>query len=65
MANNNAPIGTEKAGYATPEHGPFKCANCVHYDGAGRCDHPDVVEDPAVKGEVQPSGCCNYFRDSQ
>jgi hypothetical protein len=26
------------------------------------CDHPIVVADPEVKGEVDAAGCCNYWK---
>lgn len=61
------PIGTEKAGYATPDQGPFECGNCEHYAQSvnathGNCDHPDVIEDLGSPARVAKKGCCNYFR---
>lgn len=64
-SGQNAPIGSKKSGYATPDMGPFQCANCIHFDGKNQCNHPDVVKDPQVKGQVQPGGCCTYFRNPQ
>lgn len=68
--DQDSPIGTKKAGYAGPEEGPFKCANCVHFkevsESEGRCNQPDVVADPEMKKDqgaavVQEGGCCNMF----
>lgn len=63
--------GTKATGYALPEMGPFKCANCVHIDAGGDCcDHPKVVADPDVPTKeedgkkvavVKAESCCNYF----
>ena len=61
--------GTKSTGYALPEMGPFKCANCIHAgDDATRCDHPKVIADEDVpkapdqkKAIVHPEACCNYF----
>lgn len=55
------PDGTPKSGYVTPDLGPFKCANCVHFDGRSRCDEPHVINDPKVRGHVEPEACCNYY----
>lgn len=69
--DENAPIGTKKAGYASPDDGPFMCGHCIHYkevDGKeGRCNHPKVVADPEMekddndKAIVMEGGCCNMF----
>ena len=59
--------GTKATGYALPEMGPFKCANCIHVSESNdRCDHPDVIKDPDVpkengKAVVHAESCCNYF----
>lgn len=59
--------GTKKTGYALPEMGPFKCANCVHAnEDATRCDHKEVIADEDVPKEdglavIKPKSCCNYF----
>lgn len=57
-------VGSAQAGYAGPENGPFECENCIHFDGQGSCDHPQVVTDPEVQGKVDAEGCCNFFSPS-
>lgn len=54
--------GSKQSGYAGPEFGPFSCSNCTHFDGQGSCDHPEVINDPEVNGQVEADGCCNFFR---
>lgn len=54
-------IGSAQSGYATPDNGPFECANCIHFDGQNKCDNPQVVADPEVNGQVEAEGCCNLF----
>jgi hypothetical protein len=54
--------GTQQAGYVTPDLGPFECDNCSHFQAPNACDHPQVVSDPEVNGQVDPKGCCNFFK---
>lgn len=56
--------GTAQAGYATPDLGPFECENCVHFQPPNQCDHPQVISDPEVQGNVDPEGCCNFFKSA-
>lgn len=56
--------GTAQSGYATPDFGPFECENCTHFDGQGKCDHPQVISDPEVQGNVDAEGCCNLFKSA-
>lgn len=39
--------------YMTPDLGPFKCANCAHFDGQAACD--------IVDGPIDPEGMCHIF----
>lgn len=62
-------VGTKKAGYATPEYGPFRCGHCIWFKVENSaCKHPDVREDKEIEhnsdgdGMVKADGCCNYFR---
>lgn len=63
-------IGTPKVGYAGPDHGPFRCGHCKHYEqtdkGSG-CNDKEVIAELG-KGKsglaaVDPNGCCNEFDD--
>lgn len=54
--------GTQQSGYVTPDLGPFECDNCVHFQAPSACDHPEVVSDPEVNGQVDAKGCCNFFK---
>lgn len=54
--------GTQQSGYVTPELGPFECDNCEHFEAPSSCNHPMVVSDPEVQGQVEAKGCCNYFK---
>jgi hypothetical protein len=56
--------GTQASGYVTPDLGPFECENCIHFDGQSRCNHPQVISDPEVQGQVDPEGCCNFFKSA-
>lgn len=62
--DQDAGIGSAQSGYARPEEGPFECSNCVHFDGQSACNQSQVVSDPEVQGQVDPEGCCNFFRPS-
>lgn len=64
-AQDDAGIGSAASGYAGPENGPFECQNCVHFDGEGTCDNPQVQSDPEVQGKVEAEGCCNLFRPEE
>jgi len=39
--------------YMGAEYGPFKCANCIYFEGKGACH--------LVSGDIEPDGCCNLF----
>lgn len=56
--------GTVSSGYVTPDLGPFECENCIHFEAPGSCNHPTVVSDPEVQGNVDPEGCCNFFKSA-
>lgn len=56
--------GTAQSGYATPDLGPFECENCQHFQEPNSCNHPEVQSDPEVNGQVDPEGCCNYFKSA-
>jgi hypothetical protein len=62
---DDAGIGSAQSGYAGPENGPFECSNCIHFDGQGTCDNPQVQSDPEVQGKVEAEGCCNLFNPAQ
>jgi hypothetical protein len=56
--------GTQASGYVTPDLGPFECENCIHFDGQSRCNHPQVISDPEVNGQVEAESCCNFFKSA-
>lgn len=56
--------GTAMSGYVTPDLGPFECENCTHFQPSNRCDHPQVIADPEVQGQVDAEGCCNFFHSA-
>jgi hypothetical protein len=56
--------GTQQSGYVTPDLGPFECENCVHFEQPTTCNHPEVVNDPEVQGQVEAEGCCNFFKSA-
>jgi hypothetical protein len=56
--------GTAQAGYVTPDLGPFECENCIHFEEPNSCNHPQVMSDPEVQGQVDPEGCCNFFKSA-
>ena len=56
--------GSQQSGYAGPEFGPFECENCAHFEPPSECNHPQVVSDPEVNGQVDPEGCCNFFQSA-
>jgi hypothetical protein len=58
-------VGSVQSGYATPDMGPFECGNCIHFQAPNACDHPQVVSDPEVNGQVEEDGCCNLFRPAE
>jgi hypothetical protein len=67
---NYLSVGTRLSGYAGPKLGPFKCANCIHFDAGppSHCEHPIVVSDwdvPHAKGKalVDANACCTYYRN--
>lgn len=56
--------GTQASGYVTPDLGPFECENCQHFTAPSNCNHPTVQADPQVQGQVDPEGCCNFFKSA-
>jgi hypothetical protein len=56
--------GTAASGYRTPDLGPATCQNCVHFQEPSSCDHPAVIADPEVQGQVDPGGWCNTFKSA-
>src|ERR1700737_2940317 len=65
MAQQSDPgDGTQQSGYVTPDLGPFEWENCTHFEAPNRCNHPEVVSDPEVNGNVEASGCCNLFKSA-
>lgn len=54
-------VGSAQSGYAGPDAGPFECGNCIHFEEPNRCNHPQVMSDPEVNGQVEEEGCCNFF----
>lgn len=56
--------GSAQSGYAGPEFGPFECENCTHFSAPTRCNHPQVINDPEVQGQVEAEGCCNLFQSA-
>lgn len=56
--------GTQQSGYVRPDLGPFQCQNCTHFQAPTTCDHPTVVNDPEIGGQVEAEGCCNYFKSA-
>jgi hypothetical protein len=59
---DQASTATEQSAYVAPTDGqPTVCANCVHFDGQGMCDHPEVVADPQVQGKVDLNGHSKFY----
>ena len=56
--------GTQASGYVTPDLGPFECENCQKFTPPGTCQDPHVQNDPEVQGQVDPQGCCNFFKSA-
>jgi hypothetical protein len=54
--------GTAATGVLRAEQGPFTCGNCTHFDGQGSCDHPEIVADPEVNGQVAEGDFCGGTR---
>jgi hypothetical protein len=53
---------TEQSAYVAPTDGqPTICQNCVHFDGQGSCDHPEVIADPQVQGRVDANGHSKFY----
>lgn len=53
---------TQQSGYVKPTDGqPTICQNCIHFDGQGACDHPEVIADPEVQGVVEANGHSKFF----
>lgn len=49
-------VSQERAGYMTPDQGPFMCGNCVHFSEPSSCN--------LVAGEVEAEGVCDLFEPS-
>lgn len=69
QSQSKTPDGTP-ASYMGPDQGPFECDNCEHFDGAGHCNQPEVVQelgdsDGQGLADVDPKGCCNFFEKGQ
>jgi hypothetical protein len=64
-AGDDSGIGSAQTGYAGPENGPFECDHCIHFDGQGTCNNPQVQADPEVQGKVDAEGCCNLYSPAQ
>lgn len=69
---NNAPAAdqqedqqstaTQQSAYVKPTDGqPTICQNCMHFDGQGACDQPEVVADPEVQGKVEANGHSKFY----
>jgi hypothetical protein len=53
---------TQQSAYVAPTDGqPTICQNCMHFDGQGACDHPEVVADPEVNGKVDANGHSKFY----
>lgn len=53
---------TEQSAYVAPTDGqPTICQNCVHFDGQSSCDHPEVIADPQVQGQVDANGHSKFY----
>lgn len=54
---------TAQAAYVTPASPDEAtiCQNCIHFDGQGSCDHPQVIADPEVNGTVVANGHSKFF----
>src|SRR5271157_2012318 len=53
---------TQQSAYVAPTDGqPTICQNCMHFDGQGMCDHPEVVADPEVNGKVDANGHSKFY----
>lgn len=47
-------VSASKAGYKSPDNGPFKCSNCSHFKGNNKpCEK--------VKDPVMSNGYCKLF----
>ena len=63
---------SRSVGYMPPENGPFKCANCRHYQDTAKgsgCNDKEVIADLGAGknglAAVAPEGCCNEFQPKQ
>lgn len=53
---------TQQSAYVAPTDGqPTICANCMHFDGQGSCDHPEVIADPEVNGQAEANGHSKFY----
>lgn len=65
MEGENASMGSPATGYVSASELPpdqRNCGACVHFDGQGNCNQPEVIADPDVQGKVEADGCCDYVR---
>jgi hypothetical protein len=59
---DQASTATVQSAYVAPTDGqPTICQNCMHFDGQGMCDHPEVIADPEVQGRVDPNGHSKFY----
>lgn len=61
-ADDQKGTATAQSAYVAPSDGqPTICQNCLHFDGQGSCDHPQVIADPEVNGKVEANGHSKFF----
>jgi hypothetical protein len=53
------------SGYQPPSQAPFRCGHCEYFEAPMRCTKPEVIGDPKVKGHVEASGCCDFYRKGE
>ena len=56
----NDETGTPQTNYHSARFGPAECRTCIHMKRPDRCDHPEVIADPEVRGKVEPLGWCKF-----
>jgi len=60
----------QNPGYMGPDNGPFECENCEHYEPDNQCKKPEMIKfygssSDSPYAEVDPEGCCNYFKTNE